>query len=171
MSPNVDPDVRQARARLRIVAAGFAIALLGLGARLVDLALPEAGQPVAAAPAPAVPSHRRADIVDRNGVLLATDYPKASVFVDPAEVIDPAASARQLSRALHVDEAALRARLSTERRFIWLKRHVTDAELLELFRAEADDYRAAAAEYRRLGQTDAADDMDVKAGVVERYLS
>jgi uncharacterized protein YqeY len=51
------------------------------------------------------------------------------------------------------------------------RRHVTDAELLELFRAEADDYRAAAAEYRRLGQTDAADDMDVKAGVVERYLS
>lgn len=51
------------------------------------------------------------------------------------------------------------------------RRHVTDAELLELFRAEADDYRAAAAEYRRLGQADAAADMDVRASVVERYLT
>jgi cell division protein FtsI (penicillin-binding protein 3) len=129
MSPNIDPDVRLARARLRIVAAVFAAALVGLGARLVDLALPAAGEAVAAATAPAPARPRRADIVDRNGILLATDYPKASLFADPAEVIDPAASARQLAAVLHgVDEAALRAKLSTERRFIWLKRHVTDAE-------------------------------------------
>jgi cell division protein FtsI (penicillin-binding protein 3) len=129
MSPNVDPDVRLARARLRIVAAMFALALAGLGARLVDLALPAAGEAVAAAPAPAVAPPRRADIVDRNGILLATDYPKASVFADPAQVIDPAASARQLAGVLQdVDEAILRAKLSMGRRFIWLKRHVTDAE-------------------------------------------
>jgi cell division protein FtsI (penicillin-binding protein 3) len=129
MSPSVGPDVRLARARLRIVAALFAVALVGLGARLVDLALPAAGEAVAAAPAPAVARPRRADIVDRNGILLATDYPKASVFADPAEVIDPAASARQLARVLQdVDEATLRAKLAMERRFIWLKRHITDAE-------------------------------------------
>jgi cell division protein FtsI (penicillin-binding protein 3) len=129
MSPHVDPDVRLARTRLRIVAAVFALALVGLGARLIDLALPAAGEAVAAAPAPAVARPRRADIVDRNGILLATDYPKASVFADPAAVIDPAASARQLARVLQdVDEATLRAKLSMERRFIWLKRHVTDAE-------------------------------------------
>jgi cell division protein FtsI (penicillin-binding protein 3) len=129
MSPHVDPDVRLARVRLRIVAAAFALALVGLGARLVDLALPAAGEAVAAAPAPPVARPRRADIVDRNGILLATDYPKASVFADPAEVIDPAASARQLAHVLQgVDEVTLRAKLSMERRFIWLKRHVTDAE-------------------------------------------
>jgi cell division protein FtsI (penicillin-binding protein 3) len=129
MSPNVDPDVRLARARLRIVAAVFAMALVGLGARMVDLALPAAGQAVAAAVAAPVTRPRRADIVDRNGILLATDYPKASVFADPAEVIDPAAAARQLARVLDgVDEATLRAKLSLERRFIWLKRHITDAE-------------------------------------------
>jgi cell division protein FtsI (penicillin-binding protein 3) len=129
MSPNVDPDVRLARARLRIVTAVFAVALVGLGARLVDLALPAAGEAVAAATAPAAVRPRRADIVDRNGVLLATDYPKASVFADALEVIDPEATARQLARVLHgVDEATLLAKLSTERRFIWLKRHITDAE-------------------------------------------
>jgi cell division protein FtsI (penicillin-binding protein 3) len=107
----------------------FALALVGLSARLVDLALPAAGEAVAAATAPAAVHPRRADIVDRNGVLLATDYPKASVYADPAEVIDPAATARQLAHVLHgVDEAALLAQLSTERRFVWLKRHVTDAE-------------------------------------------
>lgn len=129
MSPHVDPDVRLARARLRIVAAIFAVALVGLGARLVDLALPAAGEAVAAATAPAAVRPRRADIVDRNGVLLATDYPKASVFADPLEVIDPAATARQLAGVLHgLDEATLQAKLSADRRFVWLKRHVTDAE-------------------------------------------
>jgi cell division protein FtsI (penicillin-binding protein 3) len=129
MSPHVDPDVRLARARLRIVAAVFAVALIALGARVVDLALPTAGEAVAAVSAPAAVRPRRADIVDRNGVLLAADYPKASVFADPLEVIDPAASARQLARVLHgVDEADLVAKLSSERRFVWLKRHVTDVE-------------------------------------------
>jgi cell division protein FtsI (penicillin-binding protein 3) len=129
LSPNVDPDVQRARARLRVVAAVFALALVALGARLVDLALPAAGEAVAAATAPAAARPRRADIVDRNGILLATDYPKASVFADPAAVNDPAASARLLAGVLHgVDEADLRAKLSTERRFVWLKRHITDAE-------------------------------------------
>ncbi len=51
------------------------------------------------------------------------------------------------------------------------RRHVTDAELLELFRAEAEDFRGAATEYRRLGQVEAAGEMDIRAAVVERYLS
>jgi uncharacterized protein YqeY len=50
------------------------------------------------------------------------------------------------------------------------RRHVTEREVLELFRAEADDFRAAAAEYRRHGQAEAADDMEIRARVVERYL-
>jgi cell division protein FtsI (penicillin-binding protein 3) len=128
MSPNVDPDVRLARARLRVVAAVFALAMVGLGARMVDLALPS-GEAVAAGVPPAVARPRRADIVDRNGDLQATDYVKSSGFADPTEVLDPAAAARQLARVLHgVDEASLLAKLSTGRRFIWLKRHITDAE-------------------------------------------
>jgi cell division protein FtsI (penicillin-binding protein 3) len=135
MSPHLDPDVRLARARLRIVAAAFAMALVALGARLVDLALPAAGEAVAAATEPPAVRPRRADIVDRNGVLLATDYPKASVFADPLEVIDPAASARQLARVLEgMDEATLLAKLSADRRFVWLKRHITDAEQRALVR-------------------------------------
>jgi cell division protein FtsI (penicillin-binding protein 3) len=128
MSPNVDPDVRLARSRLRVVAAVFALAMVGLGARLIDLALPS-GEAIAAGVPPAVARPRRADIVDRNGDLLATDYLKSSVFADPVEVIDPASAARQLARVLYgVDEASLLAKLSTRRRFIWLKRHITDAE-------------------------------------------
>jgi cell division protein FtsI (penicillin-binding protein 3) len=136
MSPEIDPDVRVARGRLRIVAAVFALGMVALGARMVDLALPTGHPAVAAVTAPVVVQrHRRADILDRNGVLLATDYPKASVFADPAEVIDPAASARQLARALHgLDEATLRAKLSADGRFVWLKRHITDAEQREIIR-------------------------------------
>lgn len=128
MSPEIDPGVRLARGRLRIVAAIFALAMVGLGARLVDLALPTGPAAVAAPVAPVVRA-RRADIVDRNGVLLATDYPKTSLFADPAEVLDPEASAIQLAGVLHgVDRQSLLAKLSGKGRFVWLKRHITDAE-------------------------------------------
>jgi cell division protein FtsI (penicillin-binding protein 3) len=128
MSPHVDPDVRLARRRLRVVAALFALALVGLGVRLVELALPS-GEAAVAARAPISSRPHRADIVDRNGDLIATDYPKASVFADPALVLDPAAAARQLAGALDgVSEAALLAKLSGKRRFVWLKRHITGPE-------------------------------------------
>jgi len=128
MSPNVDPDVRVARVRLRIVAAVFALALVGLGVRMVDLALPN-GETVEAAGPPAAKRAQRANIVDRNGDLLAADYPKASLFADPSLVLDAAESARRLAGALYgVSEAGLLAKLSSKRRFVWLKRHITSAE-------------------------------------------
>jgi hypothetical protein len=59
MSPHVDPDVRLARRRLRIVAALFAVALVGLSVRLVELALPS-GEAAVAASAPISTRPRRA---------------------------------------------------------------------------------------------------------------
>ena len=81
------------------------VGLLGfvaLGARLTDLAVLSPG-------APAKPRYvadpmenqtRRVDITDRNGRLIATDYPKISVFADPKEVIDPKETADALTTVL-----------------------------------------------------------------------
>src|SRR5687767_3429071 len=88
----------------------------------VDAATEE--RPVAGAPA----SARRADIVDRHGTLVATDYPKTSVFADPAEVLDRQSTATQLARLLGLDQTQLLAKLSAPRRFVWLKRHLTEGE-------------------------------------------
>jgi len=128
MTHNVDRDVALARRRLSLFAGLFGLAFVAFGVRLMDLAL--SVDDVVSAPAMAsAMDARRADIVDRNGVLLATDYPKPSVFADPKEILDPAASAAKLAPVLgETDAATLTAKLSRPGRFVWLKRHVTDAE-------------------------------------------
>ena len=130
-----DPDLPLARRRLRVVVGLFVFALAILGLRLGDLALMSVdaateGRPLAGAPA----SARRADIVDRHGNLLATDYPKTSVFADPAEVLDLPATAAQLAHILGLDRTWLLGRLAAPRRFAWLKRHLTEAERLGVLR-------------------------------------
>jgi cell division protein FtsI (penicillin-binding protein 3) len=130
MRGRADPGLLLGRRRLRLVSVVFTLALLTLALRLADLALWRGGSGVSgSALASAMTSLRRADIVDRNGTLLATDYPKTSVYADPSLVLDPEAAASGLVGALDgVDRAELLARLGEPRRFVWLKRHITEAE-------------------------------------------
>lgn len=124
-----DGQLSLPRRRLRLVVGIFVAAFTALGLRLVDLALMSVDAATRThALAGAVQSARRADIVDRNGDLIATDYPKASLFADPAEVLDADATARQLGGVLGLDPRHLLPRLSAPRRFVWLKRHLTEAE-------------------------------------------
>ena len=130
-----DAHLPAARRRLRLIGGAFVVAFVALGLRLVDLALMSvdaASEAHGVAGAPQ--SARRADIVDRNGDLIATDYPKTSLFADPAEVIDREGTARQLGRILGLDRARLLASLAEPRRFVWLKRHLTEAERLAVVR-------------------------------------
>ena len=125
-----DAQLSAARRRLRLIGGVFVVAFVALGLRLVDLTLMSVdaatdAQGVAGAPQ----STRRADIVDRHGGLIATDYPKTSLFADPAEVLDPAATASQLASVLAgVDRGQLLGSLTAPRRFVWLKRHLPEEE-------------------------------------------
>jgi cell division protein FtsI (penicillin-binding protein 3) len=130
MRPGIDPGLRLAQRRLRLVGGLFTLAMLALALRLVDLALWRGEHAISGrALASAMGSVRRADIVDRNGTLLATDYPKTSLYADPSAVLDPAAAARRLADALYgADPGELAAKLAEPRRFVWLKRHITETE-------------------------------------------
>jgi cell division protein FtsI (penicillin-binding protein 3) len=125
-----DAHLPEARRRLRLIGGAFVVAFLALGLRLVDLALMSVDAATEAHGVAGEPqSARRADIVDRHGDLIATDYPKTSLFADPAEVLDPAATATRLARVLSgVDRGDLLRSLSAPRRFVWLKRHLVEAE-------------------------------------------
>jgi cell division protein FtsI (penicillin-binding protein 3) len=130
-----DAHLPAARRRLRLIGGAFVVAFVALGLRMVDLALMSvdaASEPNGVAGAPQ--SARRADIVDRQGDLIATDYPKTSLFADPTEVLDREGTATQLGRILGLDRARLLARLAEPRRFVWLKRHLTEAERLAIVR-------------------------------------
>lgn len=64
-----------------------------------------------------VPPHARADIVDRNGKLLAADLLHYGVYIDPAEVWDVAATQQALGRVLpDVSAERLQRALTDDRR-------------------------------------------------------
>ena len=120
--------IETGRNRLLVGFGLFAVAFLAVALRLIDVTVmgSEDARRIARTdhgPAPAV---ERGDIVDRNGVLLATSLPTASFYADPSGVIDAAEAARRLVRVLPgLDEAELVTRLSASRRFVWIQRHLT----------------------------------------------
>lgn len=65
----------------------------------------------------------RGDIVDRNGVLLATTLQVASLYADPTLIDNKAYIANELSRILGIDNPL--AKLDKKGRFVWIKRGIT----------------------------------------------
>ncbi|MCR9224309.1 MAG: penicillin-binding protein 2 [Hyphomonas sp.] len=78
---------------------------------------------------------RRADIVDRNGDLLATSVTVYSVFADPRAIGDAQLIANELATVLpDLDVETITARLSNnERAFAWIERGVTPRQRQAVF--------------------------------------
>ncbi|MBL0967843.1 MAG: penicillin-binding protein 2 [Brevundimonas sp.] len=90
---------------------------LALGAMNAALLAPKGGVGAASHPNAVV----RADIVDRNGALLATNITHYGLYIDPREVWDRRLAAEQIKRALpRVSSAKLQRVLSGQRRLIVL---------------------------------------------------
>jgi cell division protein FtsI (penicillin-binding protein 3) len=90
---------------------------LALGAMNAALLAPRGGVGAASHPNAVV----RADIVDRNGALLATNITHYGLYIDPREVWDRRLAAEQIRRALpRVSRAKLERVLSGQRRLIVL---------------------------------------------------
>lgn len=116
--------------RTRLLAAGlvFTLAFAVIGARLIDLTLLSQGSEPKIASGPTAPQREtgRADIVDRNGVLLATTLPSASLWANPHQVPDAQEAATRLNVALpEIPREEFLAKLTSDRGFVWLKRGLT----------------------------------------------
>lgn len=77
-------------------------------------------------------STQRGKILDAAGRELAIDNTAQSVWANPREVDDPVVMAERLSSLLGVDRRKLLDRLSSGRKFIWVKRRLSDAEATAL---------------------------------------
>ncbi len=118
-------------ARNRLLATGliFLFAFLVIGGRLVDLTLIGKGDDVALAGSDAGVTSRRGDIVDRNGIILATSLPTASLYADPKSIIDAPAAAAQLNAVFPTLERSwLLAKLTQKGRFVWIRRNLSPEE-------------------------------------------
>jgi len=72
---------------------------------------------------------KRGDIVDRQGVLLATNLTTASLFINAKEVIEPTLSAKKLHEALpDISLNELENKFTSGKSFHWIKRHVSPDE-------------------------------------------
>lgn len=107
------------RVRIFVIATAFSIVFcaLALGAAHAALLTPKAGIGSAANPNAVA----RADVVDRNGALMATNITHYGLYIDPREVWDTDLAARQIKRALpRVSMSKLRRVLAGQRRLIIL---------------------------------------------------
>jgi cell division protein FtsI (penicillin-binding protein 3) len=125
------------RTRLLVAAMSFTLAFSLIGWRLVDLGLmAEQHEPsLARSLASDALETGRADIVDRNGIVLATTMPTASLYANPQHLRDPESAAERLAAVLpELSPAQLRAKLTSERSFVWLQRNLTPRQQYEVNR-------------------------------------
>lgn len=137
-------DERQAalletcRSRLVMTAAVFASVFLVVALRLAGVALLSSGSAEAhagrvrpvAAPQPA-----RADIVDRNGKLLATTLNSPSLYADARQILDPAEATRAITSVLpQLNPADIHAKLTSGKSFVWIKRRLTPRQQYDINR-------------------------------------
>jgi cell division protein FtsI (penicillin-binding protein 3) len=170
-------EAAPARNRVRFLALGVFAVLLLLAGRAVQLAF--SPDPLAEPRGAGAISIPRADIVDRNGVLLATTVRAYALTAVPQRVWNPEETARRLRTLFpDLDQTATVRRLSdTSRRLVYLRRSLTPnqrEEALALGLAgigfEAEDrrvYPQGALAAHALGFTDV--DLNPLAGV-ERGL-
>jgi cell division protein FtsI (penicillin-binding protein 3) len=128
-------SVRVGRARLMFAAVCFAFCFGVIAIRLMQLTLLKGdGEPALAGAAVAgAPPVERADIVDRNGVLLATNLTTASLYADARTVLDPETAAARLVRVLpELSHAEVLGKLKSGRPFVWIKRNLTPRQQSEV---------------------------------------
>lgn len=124
--------VETGRTRLVVAAGLFACAFSLVGFRLVDLMVLKGGEPpvsVARRAATMEESIERADIVDRNGILLATNLPTVNLYAHPYKINDPATAAKRITEILpHLSYKEVHDKLASGRKFVYLDRDLTPRE-------------------------------------------
>jgi cell division protein FtsI (penicillin-binding protein 3) len=125
-------DRARARAEGRLLMLGlcFFAAFSVIGARMGMLAAEEPQEPrVASLDAPIVAG--RADIVDRQGRILATNLVTHSLYAQPPQMVDPQRAAQKLAELFPDLDAERLTRQFTDpnRRFVWVKRRLSPEQV------------------------------------------
>ena len=121
-----------ARGRLTLLGLFFIFAYIIVAGKIVDLTIIQGelkkGEDTSYLERPAVPEEHigRADIVDRNGVILARSLTTASLSADPRYVGDAKALARQLTGIFpDLSYGDTLQKLQSDKHFVWIKRNIT----------------------------------------------
>ncbi len=115
----------RAEGRLLVLGAFFFCAFVVVGVRMGMLATSEAQEPMANASGAAI-AMQRADVVDREGRILATNLETYSVYAQPNFMIDPIAAAEKLVAIFpDLEKERLIKDFTGNRKFLWIKKRIS----------------------------------------------
>lgn len=131
-----------AHGRLVLIRLFFTFAYLGLAIRAFDIMILQGelsgyrahvGLNTSIVSTTSIP---RRDIIDKNGLLLATSIKTASLYADPRYILNPELTAQGLVRIFpDQNYGDLLQKFQSDKRFVWIKRNITpdeQAAILEL---------------------------------------
>lgn len=127
-------DKSRGRAQLRLVvlALCFFSAFLVIGARMGTLAASVPVEPRAVAQGAEIDAGR-ADIVDRNGRILATNMLTHALYVQTNDLIDPTRVANELGAIFpDLDAADLLRRFTDGRKFLWVRKVLSPEQMQQV---------------------------------------
>ncbi len=124
-----DQARQRAEGRLLVLGMFFVVAFCVVGLRMGMLATSEPTEPRVDAPGAKIHA-ARADIVDRHGNLLATNFETHALYAQPPLMVDPVHAAEELAQIfpdLEADE--LLEDFTGKRKFLWIKRKISPEQL------------------------------------------
>jgi cell division protein FtsI (penicillin-binding protein 3) len=124
------------RSRLFFTSVIFACVFAAVALRIVEVVVLEGGSAQSHMPRfriPAPPLPARADIVDRNGKLLAATLDSPSLYANPKQVLDPSEATRKLVHAFpNLKSEEVSAKLTSGKSFVYIKRHLVPRDQYEI---------------------------------------
>ncbi len=115
----------RAEGRLLVMAVMFFCAFGVVGTRMGTLAASEPEEPRAQASGASIIASR-ADIVDRQGRILATNMETFSLYAHPQQMVDPIRTATELAKIFpELNEERLRKDFTGKRKFMWVRKKLS----------------------------------------------
>lgn len=119
----------RAEGRLLLLGLAFFAAFTVVGARMGLLAASVPEEPRSASTGAEI-SGRRADITDRNGRILATNFSTFSLYAHPKQMVDPAHVAQELAKLFpDMNVTDLERRFTDGRSFLWLRKKLSPEQM------------------------------------------
>lgn len=121
-----------AEGRLLLLGVAFFGAFAVVAAQMGLMAATEPVEPASAAGAAAIVA-QRADIVDREGRILATNLVTHSLYAQPPLMVDPAGAAAKLAQIFpDLDAEKLKKDFTGKRKFLWVKKKISPEQMQQV---------------------------------------
>ncbi len=120
---------RRAESRLIVLGVVFFCAFGAIGVKMGTIAGTDPVEPRAVAAGNPIIG-QRADIVDRNGRILATNFDTYALYAQPPEMIDPARAADELAVIFpELNRDRLLADFTGDRKFLWIRKQISPEQM------------------------------------------